>query len=234
LAASVEHTAPADTAAYRCLCFDFDGTLVNSMDAAFNALQLVGPAFGCAPLTRERLLTLRGQHLREVIQTLGIPFYRVPRMVSRLRKTMCAELMETPPIAGIAEALADCADHGYRLGILTSNARASVQDYCNRYGLDRFDFIVGGIGLFGKASSLRAVLRREGLGPQDLLYIGDELRDLDAARSAGVGFAAVGWGYTALESLAAAGPDHLFAHPAELVRALPERVGVSEDDLNKI
>ena len=207
-----------------CVCFDFDGTLVDSLDAAFNAYQVVGPAFGCVPLTREDLKGLRGLHLREVIQALGLPFYRVPRMAQRMRQAMRAELMETPPVAGIAEVLDAFARPGRRLGVLSSNAESSVRDYCARHGLERFDFVVGGASLFGKSGALRRILRRQSLQAGALLYVGDELRDLEAARAVGAAFAAVGWGYTALERLAAAGPDHLAATPAELL-ALANSLG---------
>jgi phosphoglycolate phosphatase len=199
------------------VCFDFDGTLVNSVDAAFNAFQQVGPEFGCAPLTRERLDELRGLHLREIVRALGVPLYRVPRLARRMRGVMRAELLETPPVAGVAGLLDELTRRGCRFGVLSSNAQSSVRDYCERHGLTGFDVIVAGTGLFGKASALRVLLRRQGLQPGDLLYVGDELRDLDAARAVGVRFAAVGWGYTSLDRLAAAGPDDLLERPADLL-----------------
>ncbi|MBK5965018.1 haloacid dehalogenase [Thiocystis minor] len=204
------------------VCFDFDGTLVDSVDAAFHAFQQVGPQFGCAPLTRERLDELRGLHVREVIRALGVPLHRVPRLASRMRAAMREELLETPPIEGIAGVLEELSRRGFRLGMLSSNAKSSVNDYCERYGLDAFDFIVAGTGLFGKANALRVLLRRQGIQPTDLLYVGDELRDLEAARAVGVRFAAVGWGYTSLERLAAAGPDVLLQRPGDLLERLVE------------
>ncbi|WP_295403019.1 HAD-IA family hydrolase [uncultured Thiocystis sp.] len=208
------------------VCFDFDGTLVDSVDAAFHAFQHVGPQFGCAPLTRERLDELRGLHVREVIRVLGVPLHRVPRLASRMRGAMRAELLETPPIEGIAGVLEELSRRGFRLGVLSSNAKSSVLAYCERHGLDGFDFIVAGTGLFGKATALRVLLRRQGIQPKDLLYVGDELRDLEAARAAGVRFAAVGWGYTSLERLAAAGPDMLLQRPGDLLERLVESAEV--------
>ena len=204
----------------RCVVFDFDGTLVNSVEAAFHAFQQVGPQFGCAPLTRARLDELRGRHVREVIRALGVPFHRVPRLASRMRVAMREELLETSPIAGIAEVLDELSRRGYRLGVLSSNAKSSVSAYCERHGLDGFDFIVAGAGLFGKATALRVLLRRQGIQASDLLYVGDELRDLEAARAAGVRFAAVGWGYTSLDRLAAAGPDYRLERPGDLLECI--------------
>jgi hypothetical protein len=77
--------------------------------------------------------------------------------------------------------------------------------------------VVGGTGLFGKAGALRRQARGRAFDPGRLVYVGDELRDLEAARDARVRFAAVAWGYTPLERLAAAGPDFQCRHPRDLL-----------------
>ena len=62
----------------------------------------------------------------------------------------------------------------------------------------------------GKARRFKAVLRAGGCGARDALCIGDELRDLDSARAAGIPFGAVTWGYTHGAALRAQKPEHLF------------------------
>ncbi|WP_296698192.1 HAD-IA family hydrolase [Thiocapsa sp. UBA6158] len=209
------------------ILFDFDGTLVDSLEVAFTAFRQVGPEFGCAPLSRERLERLRGMHALEVVHALGVPVYRLPQLATRMRRAMRADLMETAPIEGIGEVLETLLQRGHRLGILSSNARASVNEYVRRHRLPGLDAVNGGTGLFGKASALRRQARAQRIDPRCLVYVGDELRDLEAARDAGVRFAAVAWGYTPLESLAAAGPDFQCRHPRDLLSidaGLPERL----------
>jgi len=46
----------------------------------------------------------------------------------------------------------------------------------------------------------------------------DEIRDARAARSAGIAFGAVGWGYHALEALRAERPAEVFERVADLSR----------------
>ena len=203
--------------ARRCLCFDFDGTLVCSMDAAFNAFQIVGPQMGCNRLTRDELMAMRGLHVREVIRAMGIPFYRVPRLAKRMRAAMRAELLETPPVAGIAAVLERLVADGHRIGVLSSNGRDSVEEYASRHGLGGFSFIVGGAALLKKETALRRLIRRERIDPAAMVYVGDEVRDIEAARAAGIACAAVGWGYNAAERLQEARPDFFLGHPSELL-----------------
>ncbi|GAB0149701.1 HAD family hydrolase [Marichromatium sp. PS1] len=205
---------------FDCLCFDFDGTLVDSTEAALEALARVGPAFGCDGLDRAAVERLRGLHAREIVQTLGIPAYRVPGFVARMRREMRAGLLATPPVPGWTEALEALAARGLRLGVLSSNASESLAAYLARYPLPHLDFVVGGAALFGKSRALRRLAARERLRPARMLYVGDELRDLEAARAAGTGFVAVGWGYTDPTRLHAAGAGAPLSSPHELLERI--------------
>jgi phosphoglycolate phosphatase len=74
--------------------------------------------------------------------------------------------------------------------------------------------------VFGKAARFRKVLRRSGISPPDALAIGDEIRDLEAARRAGIAFGAAGWGFTRAEALQARGPNVLFSSIEEIADSL--------------
>jgi phosphoglycolate phosphatase len=207
------------------LLFDFDGTLVDSLEAAFSAYQRVAPGLGYRPLRRDELQDLRGMHAIEVIRTLGVPLYRIPQLASRVRRAMRADLLATAPVEGIAPVLDLLARRGHRLGVLSSNSATSVRAYVQRHRFPSFDPILAGTGLFGKAPVLRRQARRWQIDPRELIYVGDELRDLDAARDAGVRFAAVGWGYTAWSRLAEAAPDFCCRDPRDLLKVVA-RAGI--------
>jgi phosphoglycolate phosphatase len=117
----------------------------------------------------------------------------------------------------MAETLEILLRRGHRLGVLSSNAQATVRDYILRHRLPGLDVLIGGTGLFGKAGALRKQVHQRAIDPRSLLYVGDELRDLEAARDAGVRFAAVAWGYTPLDRLAAAAPDFQCRRPRDLL-----------------
>jgi phosphoglycolate phosphatase len=74
--------------------------------------------------------------------------------------------------------------------------------------------------LFGKARKIRSVLRRTGADPSRTILIGDEARDIDAARAAGIASGAVAWGYADVESLRARGPTEVFMTIEEIAERL--------------
>jgi phosphoglycolate phosphatase len=73
-----------------------------------------------------------------------------------------------------------------------------------------------GMSIFGKASRIRAVLKRCGVAAGDAIYIGDQGLDADASRKAGVDFGAVHWGYAPIEALRQYGCTHEFTSPTEI------------------
>jgi phosphoglycolate phosphatase len=56
--------------------------------------------------------------------------------------------------------------------------------------------------------------------PADTICIGDEIRDIEAARAAGMDSGAVAWGYALPTALQAAGPTHLFNSIEEMMQRL--------------
>ena len=72
----------------------------------------------------------------------------------------------------------------------------------------------------GRFEALRRVLRTERLDRSAVLYVGDEVRDVEAARKAGVAVAAVTWGFHAEPILRASDPDHVVTEPRQLLELL--------------
>jgi phosphoglycolate phosphatase len=113
------------------------------------------------------------------------------------------------------------AQKGIQLGVLSSNAEANIRICLRANGVtELFQFIVSYPLILGKARGIRRVLRAEALAPGEVLYIGDEVRDIEAARKAGVDIAAVTWGFQNSEILASCCPTYQIAHPEELLGLL--------------
>jgi phosphoglycolate phosphatase len=94
-----------------------------------------------------------------------------------------------------------------------SNARTALGQHAAL--ISRF---ACGASLFGKAAKFKAVLKRTGIAAADAICIGDEIRDGEAARQAGIDFGAVCWGFAKPEALRRASPALVFERVADIAR----------------
>jgi phosphoglycolate phosphatase-like HAD superfamily hydrolase len=148
----------------------------------------------------------------------------VPALISRGTGMMRGNIARLQMIEGMAEVILELRRHVRSFGILTSNAPANVDLFLRSHGLrEPFDFISSTSKLTGKAKHLRAIRKTFSLRHEEMLYIGDELRDVKASQKADIPVAAVTWGFNSRESLAAEKPDYLFDHPADFLRLLAPR-----------
>jgi len=208
--------------ATRAAVFDFDGTLADSAALALACYNESAGALGVPRVGPDDVRRLRRLGAFEALAAMRIPPWKVPGIVRAVRAGMRAGIGDVAPFPGVAEALRELRARGVRCFVLSTNERESIAAFLDRHAIDGFEAVEGGAGMFGKAAKLRALLARCGVDPAGAAYVGDELRDIDAARGAGARSVAVAWGYGDRDALATAGPDALVESPAGLVAALAE------------
>lgn len=203
---------------YRFAIFDFDGTLADSYPwfaARFNSL---AERFGCRRVEPDELEQMRGLHTRQILARIGLPLWKLPALIAHVRREIGAEAAHIPLFDGIAPALGALHAAGVRLAVVSSNNESTVRQVLGEALAAQIDRYSCGSSIFGKAAHFRRVVKQLDAVPAQVLCIGDELRDLEAARTAGLDFAGVAWGYTRAESLAPHA-KFLFGAPMEIVGA---------------
>ncbi len=201
----------------RLLLFDFDGTLADTRTIAHGILNDMSREFGFRELPHEQLEEARRMSTREFIRHLGIRSWRVPSIAHRGLQLLHERIHLVEPISGMPETLELLREQGVRMAILTSNSQANVEVFLHRHHLSCFEFVKSSSKLFGKGREIRRILKKEKLAPQEILYIGDETRDIEAAKETGLSMAAVTWGYNSTEALQALQPEHLINTPTDLL-----------------
>lgn len=203
--------------AFKLVVWDFDGTLADSLPAAVRIFNRMAPEMGFKPLGD--LAAARATPLRQLLRQQGISLWRLPRVVRRYHALAAEEADRLKLAAGLPDALSAIAGSGVRLGVLSSNREDNIRRGLRANGVEgHFAFVVGYPRLFGKAKALKRIIRAERLARGDVLYVGDELRDVEAAKKAGVTVAAVTWGFQAADLLRTGQPDFVVSDAAELVK----------------
>lgn len=201
----------------RLVIFDFDGTLSDSGDWFLSVIDELAARFRFRSVTPEEVPALRHRSSREVIEYLGIPRWKLPLIARYLRKLVGRNAHQIELFPGTPDLLERLADTGVRIALVTSNSEANARKILGPEHAARIECFACGSSLFGKAPKFRRVLRKMGVPASQALAIGDETRDVDAAREVGMRAGSVLWGYASEEALTAMRPDTKFRTPQDIL-----------------
>lgn len=205
----------------KTLLFDFDGTIANSLELVIGVYSdLTGDT---RTLTLEDREALRKLPAQKVMKTLGVSMWRAPFLVNKGRKIMHSRLDEVEVFPGLPEVLQGLQERGYIMRIVTSNSAENVQAFLAKNELEGyFTDITGSVGLFSKAKVLKRIIKKDKLDKETTFYIGDEARDIAAAKKAGLPIVSVAWGYNHISLLERLQPYAVAKAPTDLLRIFSE------------
>jgi phosphoglycolate phosphatase len=204
---------------YEMLLWDFDGTLADTLGMSVRLYNELAGRHGFRPIDDPQ--AVRRLSTLAFLRAHGISLARLPAFRREFLARQRAVIHAIRLFPDLPETLRAIHGRGVRLGVLSSNDRDNILACLDGSGVaNLFDFVVGYVRLLGKARALRRVLKDRGLGAAELLYVGDEVRDVEAARRAGVDVAAVTWGYHERDVLAGVSPTHLVTRPGDILALL--------------
>lgn len=202
---------------YQLAIFDYDGTLADSLAWLISILNDLAETHHFRKVTPAEIETLRGLDSREILTQFGVSMWRLPLIAKDMRKRSAAA--DIPLFPDTPRLLSRVAEAGMTLAIVSSNAEATI-----RRALGPSAALVShyacGASLFGKAAKFKAVLRAAGTPAQQAIAVGDETRDIDAAKACGIASAAVTWGYARRPALEAADPSLVFDSADALIAGI--------------
>lgn len=207
--------------AHPYIVFDFDGTIADSIDLGFRIFNRIAPEYKLQQIDEEIKKEIVTKHPQELLKKYGISNLKVITLLLRLRKEFTQHIDEIQLIAGMEQALHDIKNAGLRIGILTSNSVVNVRKVLERYNLSAIiDFVYSGKSLFGKDKVIRSMLKKEAISPDNVIYVGDETRDVEASKKAEIPVISVPWGFSSRASLETAKPDEIADSPDTLLECV--------------
>ena len=204
---------------YPLVIFDFDGTLADSFPWVLRTVDEVADRFKFRRLREGELDELRFCDAREVMKRLGVPRWKVPMIARYVRTRMAQDVHQINLFPGAGAVIEQLADAGLSLAVVSANGEPTIRTVLGDHAR-RITAISGGVSLFGKRGKLLRMSRLTGMDPRQAIVIGDELRDLNAAKAARMAFGAVSWGLTRAEALEAGQPAALFRQMSDIPKVL--------------
>jgi N-acetyl-D-muramate 6-phosphate phosphatase len=209
------------------MLFDLDGTLVDTAPDLCNAVNRVLAGLGepAVPLARLREVVSKGGRAMLSVALPGTDEAArdalLPAFLGYYAEALAVDSRTFP---GIDDLLAALDARGVRWGIVTNKPEALAAAVVDGFGWTRrCAVLVGGDTLPLRKpdpAPLRLACERLGIAAADAIYVGDDERDIQAARASGMPSIAALWGYRLPgEDPLTWGADYAFAHAADLLAA---------------
>ncbi len=205
---------------YKLIIFDFDGTLANTLPWILSILDDVADKYKLPHFDHRDLDQVRHLDAKTIIKQYHIPTWKLPGIARYVHRLQARNLHKIALFDGADEVLRRLAEAGFTLALVSSNSRNNVRRILGPANVARIRYFECGTAVFGKHGKFKKVLRRAKVRASEALAIGDELRDVDAARRVHIPFGAVAWGYTHFETLQARLPRETFRTMDEIVERL--------------
>lgn len=219
------------TAAICCVLFDLDGTLVDTAPDLGHAANHVRQTLNLAPLPLADYRPVASAGARGLLgKAIGItpehPDFDAHRRVflDRYRAHLADD---SRPFDGVPELLTGIESQGRIWGVMTNKPAWLTQSLLAALELDRRARCTVSADEVPRAKPAPDGLLRAaelaGVEADKCIYVGDDLRDIDAARAAGMRSVAAAWGYIGETPLARWNADLIVDTPAELLHWLADQ-----------
>ena len=195
---------------YRLAIFDFDGTLADSFPFFVRVFNQLAEQHGFKGIEPDLAPTFRHYNARQMMQQVGMPAWKLPSVAKSFISLMRQNAASISLFEHVDDVLLHLANEGVTLAIVSSNSYDNVTQILGPANTKLISHFECGMSIFGKPARIQKILKKTGIACREVIYIGDQVTDLEAARKEKVAFGAVSWGYGTIESLREHFPEEEF------------------------
>ena len=208
---------------YKCLIFDLDGTLVNSIHALTYCTNLALEKFGLGPLTETQMKTIVGDgykmQMKRSLAACGdtdeAHYEAILPVYMEIFGKYCN--YEMHPYDGIMELTARAKELGLKIAVVSNKPDAQAKKTVEYvFGTNYFDTVIGeqeGVPKKPDPAGVNRILEEFGCKPEECLYFGDTNTDMQTGLNAKAHTVGVTWGFRDRAELEAFHPDFVIDDP---------------------
>ena len=212
---------------YRCVIFDLDGTLLNTIDDLAGAGNHVCALRGWPTHPAEAYKHMVGNGIRRLVERFAPPGTDQTALDAAYDQFSAwydaHKEDRTAPYPGVPQAVQALKEAGVSVAVLSNKADRMAGPVVEHYYPGVFPFIQGavdGLPVKPDPTLLRRLMERMGAGPAATLFVGDSNGDIQTAKNGGLASCGVLWGFRTRAELEEEGASIIVETPQELVQVV--------------
>jgi len=203
------------------ICFDLDGTLINSAGTIYKSTLKTFDDLNIAyQLSENEFNKMIGMHFVDIFQYFKIDVPDFEIFISHYKKVYFDFIDESVFYFGVEEILEFLKSSSLKISLLTTKAQDQTERILEHFNITKnFDFIMGrtnGIPHKPDPTPFFMICNDLKVNPENSLMIGDTELDILCGKNANAKTAAVTYGYRTIERLKEFSPDYLINDLTEI------------------
>ncbi|WP_127848725.1 HAD family hydrolase [Lacticaseibacillus hulanensis] len=204
---------------FSTILFDIDGTIIDTESVIVSSLQEALSQTTGREYSHDELRFILGIPSAEALAKLNLPEDQTAAVKKLWPEILATRQKQVTVFATMRRTLAHLQHRGVQLGIITSKNNRELENEFTWFGLnDYFDVIVTADAHLAPKPApdpIKFALAELGADPEDTMYLGDSIYDMQSAKAAGVSFAVATWGAFDLSRFEDA--DYMLTRPEGLL-----------------
>lgn len=212
------------------IIFDMDGTIVNTLDDIWVAVNYALKQKNLPTKTLNEIRLAVGNGAKKLIERVTPLSYTDQERyeIFSLYQNYYDEHHDvyTGPYEGILELLKSLKEKGYKLGVVSNKVEHLVSELNIKMFEGYFDAAIGetkGVPIKPAPDMVYRALSIMELNKEEVLFVGDSDTDIITARNASIYSVGVTWGFRDEDVLIAHGANTIIHHPSELINVIKEK-----------
>lgn len=178
--------------------FDFDGVIADTLSFTFKEIIKNSWLLNAKNKSENEIIEkIRESNYQKLMKDFKISWLKLPLilfLIKRSQHKLFEQIDRFRPFINIKKTLYKIKKNNLKLFLVSSNIKKNIEKFLSFHQLNYFEKIYTPKNFFGKDKIFLEILKGYQFKKQEVIYIGDELRDLQAAKKAGIKFIGVNWG----------------------------------------
>ncbi len=199
----------------KTIIFDFDGTIADNFQVFIDCYNQIAKKIKIESIEKKDIDDLQNYHIKNLIKNFK-PKWKLPLLIIGLKIMLQRRVLEMQPNKEMVNVLFELKKN-YNIGILSSNSKRLINKFLKFHHLNIFDFVISERNLFSKAKALKKTLKKIKLQKDEVIYVGDEIKDIEACKETGITIISVTWGFNSKSLLSQNNSEFTINKPLEIL-----------------